>query len=143
MLSKEKQVKCLSLFKETMKRGFFLLFNLNPFYNDRLQFLTEKDGVKPTKGELLAELKKTIEGLQIEEDSQTFAFRSHSIDEIYEKHMVLKEKFEFIREDSDVFQPTQRSRLFYDLILPFNNRKPAVGRCFKSEELPQFYKYHY
>lgn len=132
----EKEVKCLDSFKETMLRGVYLLYSLGPFLEGRLTFI---DGTgKPNNDELLAELKKTIEGLQIEEDSQTFAFRSHPIDKIYNKHIVLRGNFEFEKEVSDVYR--QRGRLFYDLILPFNNRNPPGGRCFQSEELPAFYR---
>ena len=118
--------------------GFFLIFSIDPFFNDHLQPFDKV--VKPTKPELLAELVKTINSLQIEEDSQTFAFRSFPIEEIYNKHIVLKNKFEFLSEDSPIGRP-KRSRLFYDLILPFNNRKPPSGRCFEPKELPAFYRY--
>lgn len=136
---KEGQVKCLRLFKKRMSRGINLLYSLDPFFYDHLQPLYRN--VKPAKGELLAELKKTIDSLQIDENSQEFAFRYYSLSEIYNKRIVLKGKFEFIREDSSSWSPTQRGRLFYDLILPFEKRTPPTGRCFETKELPKFYRY--
>lgn len=139
LLSKEKQVKCLGLFEETMRKGYVLLAALETFFFGGLPSLDE--GVSPTKGELLDGLRKTIDSLQIEEDRQTFAFRSLSIEKIYDKYIVLKRKFEFFGDDSSTWSPTQKGRLFYDLILPFNNKKPKTGRCFKKEELPKFYRH--
>lgn len=135
MLSEEKQVKCLPLFEETMKRGYITLATLEAFFLGRLPFLNE--GVSSTKSEVLAELDKSIKGLKIK-DGQTFAFRWLPIEKLYSKHFVLKGKFEFFGEKSP-----QRGRLFYDLILPFNNREPPIGRCFEKEELPLFYSIQY
>lgn len=133
MSLKEKQVKCLPLFRETMYKGYMTLYTLLGFFMDGLPFMYRE--VSPTKEKLLAELDKTIKSLQIEEDSQTFAFESLPIKEIYQKDIVLREKFEFFGEENP-----QRGRLLYDLILPFNNKKPPTARCFKKEELPDFYK---
>lgn len=141
MSSDEKQVKCLHSFRETMKRGYFFLVTLETFSKNRLQILD--DSMLPTRRNLLAELDKTINSLQIEEDSQEFAFRPLCIEEIYDKHIVLKGNFEILQEDSPTGHPTQRGRLFYDLILPFHNKKSSTGLCFETKNLPIFYRYQF
>lgn len=138
---KERSVECLRSFKETMSKGLYHLWNFDPFFRHHLQDVER--GVKPTKDELKAELRKTIDGLQIEKDSQTFAFRNQPFDRIYDMRFVQKGKFEFRWEDSPIGQPMQRGLLLYDLILPFNSKKALSGRCFETKELPRFYRFHF
>lgn len=134
----ERQPMCLFRFENVVEEGLSFIYSLEPFFRDILQFI-EQD-VKPTRDELLKELKKTIKSLKIDQTSQTFAFGSESVEEIYYKPIVLKRKFEFLKEDSKKPLPERRGRLFYDLILPFNNKKHLNRRCIKSDDLPSFYR---
>ena len=137
----EDKAKCVKSFERAAYSawGVFRLLERASAYN--LHPIDESAHFKPTNSEEIEILRKLMDELKDGTDSQTFAFRNDTAQDVnWQKAIIVTREFKFLKEGSAGVGPDSKGMLIYHQILPFNNKNHDNNNCVAVIALPRFYK---
>lgn len=126
--SKKKQFRTRTLNK--MAKGKDFALTLKQTSVNKLNFEDDKT---------LSLVKGLLDSIQID-DTQTFAFKGESSNQILSKEIVQKSEFVFQRYNKNFYVTSSNGTLYNEIIIPFNNEKYSPVNCITNDKLPKFYK---
>ena len=123
-----------------MKRGADLIKHLASLQAEQLPQTDEHD-LKLGKVAVLAKLESEIDRLSKEvTDSQTMAFHSELMPDVYKKRIVRMSKFVFHNKSKIVFDLNSEGVVNFNVIFPFQDTALQAGKdCVSKASLPEFF----
>ena len=97
-----------------------------------------KFGIK--KQNEVKKLKDLILNLNVSNENQTLAFHDDKISQIYISKLVSVSNFTLNRSSKLINDFSSTSTLYYDVVLPFNNKNYDEIHCTPYWDLPDFFK---
>lgn len=140
VMDEEGKLPCLLSYSSAMHKGLMFIVNQQPFGQDRLLDSEEDYGSELKKG-LMDHVKKTIDNLQIDTNTQAFSFANDSLTDTYRKQIVLKRELVLNKHSSKMFDYDTKPVVTFDFFLPFHTKSynPSEA-CLSYRELPKFFK---